>query len=1112
MDKKEIFDALGITVTKDRNIIKKAYREKLTRFNPEDDPEGFKLLREAYEEAMKLAAVEEEGEIPDTPVAGWITKAEAIYNRLSSRIDIDCWRELFNDEVCRDFDRSSEARYAFIGFLTEHFRLTKEVWQLIEETFQLESSREELYEKYPVDFVDFIVQEASDKGWLDLTLFEGDEKEDIDEFIGLYLSLRGMNDRNQYERVEEILKRLDGINLWHPYAEAEKIRYLMAHKRLEEALEIPEKLLSKKIQDIYVKYCMAELYLESGELEKAYALCGEIFKANPKHFGARVLLCEYYFKMGEYDRAKEGYLELLEIDQYNEKLSEGLQKTNTELIKRMKKQLESEPFNKVLRLELAWCYYQNKMIGECMALTANMEADDEIYYDYYNLMSRAYMGLEDYEKGFYCNQKWLGEILKTKDDGTREIKRRLERLGLAYYFMARCHYEFAMKKENKEDMNQCIYYIDLAIEAEQNKMNVLQYMASKAQCLLEFKEDKKCIDVCDEILREEKRYYPAYLLRQEAYFNLKMASEVIDDYFNAIQIYPGNVKPYILAARVYMIYNRYEDVAAVIKRAKDAGIESNELLFLELQNRRMMASTNEERKKVALSLEELYTRAKAEPGDLKEIADLIHEQALCYYDMGDNNLALELIEKKLALKKNEKSIILKSELLYNLKEYNKGIAFFKKILKEDPDNAEIHYRLGLFYNAQGWDEEALNSFLKAIKANPEHPYGNNEAAEIYRKHYEEKYKPEDYRNAVEYAKRQVEINPSCYYYTDLGLVYLAGYEMEEAIKAFEEASRYDDTNPFPYNNIGYAYKVLGDFERALEYYQKSIERTNNKDSSPYWNIALCYRITGQYEKSIEAYEMLAAESNNDVHANKKILEIYRQMKAWDKALEQAKKMFWLVKNDAMYYLLQNGDIYSFMENGNEALRFYKQAIKGFRKRSRPKVKLGSYMLWAKEDRKKALKYYKKAYITAINYDEEGKEETLRHIIICLKELGKEKKGIKYLNELLRLYRKSYGSVEDYLNNLDYRKKRLYFMAVSLFSVGQYDKALEYMKLMKESMNCAHCSYCSCYEYLELEAMMLELQKDYKGALEKYQRAADISPDNLHYIAKIKELKGKTEER
>ena len=54
-----IWKVLGVEATKDKDIIKKAYRTKLTAVNPEDDPQGFMQLRQAYEEAVKLADVEE---------------------------------------------------------------------------------------------------------------------------------------------------------------------------------------------------------------------------------------------------------------------------------------------------------------------------------------------------------------------------------------------------------------------------------------------------------------------------------------------------------------------------------------------------------------------------------------------------------------------------------------------------------------------------------------------------------------------------------------------------------------------------------------------------------------------------------------------------------------------------------------------------------------------------------------------------------------------------------------------------------------------------------------------------------------------------------------------
>ena len=50
-----IWDILEISETTDEDELKKAYRAKLVHTNPEDYPEEFKQLRQAYEQALALA-------------------------------------------------------------------------------------------------------------------------------------------------------------------------------------------------------------------------------------------------------------------------------------------------------------------------------------------------------------------------------------------------------------------------------------------------------------------------------------------------------------------------------------------------------------------------------------------------------------------------------------------------------------------------------------------------------------------------------------------------------------------------------------------------------------------------------------------------------------------------------------------------------------------------------------------------------------------------------------------------------------------------------------------------------------------------------------------------
>ena len=100
---------------------------------------------------------------------------------------------------------------------------------------------------------------------------------------------------------------------------------------------------------------------------------------------------------------------------------------------------------------------------------------------------------------------------------------------------------------------------------------------------LELGKNELCIDVCDKIIAMDSNYFPAYVHRQEAFYNLKMGKEVIDDFYRAVEIYNGYPRLYILAVNVLIAFERYDEAKSVIDRAKEANLESNELKYQELR-------------------------------------------------------------------------------------------------------------------------------------------------------------------------------------------------------------------------------------------------------------------------------------------------------------------------------------------------------------------------------------------------------------------------------------------------------------------------------------------------------------------------------------------------
>ena len=101
MDKKLVFQILGISETKDEDTIRQSYLRLLKDTNPEDDPEGFKRLREAYEEAVRLSKIREadEEQEPQGEVEIWMSRVAKIYRDIFLRREPDVWKELFDDPV-----------------------------------------------------------------------------------------------------------------------------------------------------------------------------------------------------------------------------------------------------------------------------------------------------------------------------------------------------------------------------------------------------------------------------------------------------------------------------------------------------------------------------------------------------------------------------------------------------------------------------------------------------------------------------------------------------------------------------------------------------------------------------------------------------------------------------------------------------------------------------------------------------------------------------------------------------------------------------------------------------------------------------------------------------
>ena len=145
----ECWGILGISKTNNKSKIKIAYIEKLKQNHPEENPEGFKRVRKAYEDALKSVVkvevdTQEKSSMEENFIGEWLDKVKKLYSNFIFRVNVDKWKELFDDDICFQIDSRDEAGEKLLIFLMENYYIPYDVWKLIDEYFYICDNEQQL--------------------------------------------------------------------------------------------------------------------------------------------------------------------------------------------------------------------------------------------------------------------------------------------------------------------------------------------------------------------------------------------------------------------------------------------------------------------------------------------------------------------------------------------------------------------------------------------------------------------------------------------------------------------------------------------------------------------------------------------------------------------------------------------------------------------------------------------------------------------------------------------------------------------------------------------------------------------------------------------------------
>ena len=114
---------------------------------------------------------------------------------------------------------------------------------------------------------------------------------------------------------------------------------------------------------------------------------------------------------------------------------------------------------------------------------------------------------------------------------------------------------------------------------------------------------------------------------------------------------------------------------------------------------------------------------------------------------------------------------------------------------------------------------------------------------------------QDTENIELFLKKAIEVDPKFYKaYYNLGNIYFNRGEIDEALKNYKLAEKYNSKNSYIYTNIGCCYLAKKNLSLARINFNKAVT-LNSQNPNNYYNLAYIYKEKGNLKKSKELLEI-----------------------------------------------------------------------------------------------------------------------------------------------------------------------------------------------------------------------------------------------------------------
>lgn len=601
-------------------------------------------------------------------------------------------------------DTGEEARDRLLAYLMNSFRLPQNIWHLLDERFDIVECKEELSEKFPVDFLEYISREIKKSSLLPLDLFQGDEYAPYDQFISLLnQSSREINVR-ELEAAQKTLEELKELKIYHPYGTINEIRMHLLHEKFHEARKLAEELYLIYPEDTEVILYMGETAYYLDNPDEAIGYYDQVIEKEPDAFLARYGKADCLRKKKEFKAAKELLIELWKDYPYSAVIDQELNSINKEVIEEYRKEFSVHPEDMDAGLELGWSYLQNKMIEERIEVLSHIVPDNIQRFSYENLSRRLYLESGDAKKALEHLKNWEQLIRELPDEVPEKLIKEKERLHLPIYFQA-----YALNAMGDEEGAFEKLEESLRIKKDVETLNYKAYLLYKQ------KRYEEAVEVCNEMETIDKQHIGVYANRGKSLYEMGYYQAAFEDFDTWIEIYEYDLEPYIYKMRILIYHEQYQAAKEIADYLESQQVKSDRLKACRAQITWETGDTAEKNSAYEM-YKEIVENYEKEESDVEDIWRIYYEMAVA--DENDRKVSyiIEEIDKGLSYKEDYVPLLeYKAYILKKDERENEALDIYKKILAFEPEHPRANLRIAdILYNRQDY-QEALSYYEKQEK-------------------------------------------------------------------------------------------------------------------------------------------------------------------------------------------------------------------------------------------------------------------------------------------------------------------------------------------------------------------------------------------------------------